>query len=71
MTFSKSLIERAARAFLAGSAAAVAASAMSTDISATGLKALGVGALTAGLSAFMSVISRFFGEDPNSGSFLQ
>ena len=67
----KQLIERATRAFIAGSAASLAASAASADISAGGLKALVVGAGAAGVSAVMTVISQFFGSDPSNGSFVQ
>jgi hypothetical protein len=67
----KQLVERAIRAFIAGSAAAVAASAASTDISATGVKALVVGAFASGVSAVMTLVSRYFGDDPESGSFVQ
>lgn len=67
----KRLIERAARAFIAGAAAAVAASAASADISAGGLKALIVGAGAAGVSAVMTVVSQFFGSDAESGSFFE
>jgi hypothetical protein len=67
----RQLVERAVRAFIAGSAAAIAASAATTDISAGGLKALVVGAGAAGVSAVMTVVSQFFGEDPGSGSFFK
>jgi malic enzyme len=69
LPFSKNLIERAVRAFIAGATASVAASIASTDISLTGGKALIVGAGAAGVSAVMTLLSQLFG-DPKSGSFL-
>jgi malic enzyme len=68
--FVRLLAERCVRAFVAGAAAAIAASAATTDISAGGLKALVVGAGAAGVSAVMSLISKWFGGDPDSTSFL-
>jgi len=67
----KQLVERAIRAFIAGATAAIAASAATTDISAGGLKALVVGAGAAGVSAVMTLLSKYFGGDPDSGSFVQ
>lgn len=67
-TYTKLLIERAARAFVAASTAALAAGAATTDFSVPGIKALLVGAGAAGVSAVMTLISRSFG-DPGSTSF--
>ena len=67
-TYSKLLLERAARAFIAAATAAMAAGAATTNFSVPSVKALLVGAGAAGVSAVMTLLSRQFG-DPGSTSF--
>ena len=68
--FIRLLAERCVRAFVAGATAAFGAGMASTDFSVTSLRAVAIGAGAAGVSAVMSLISKWFGGDPGSTSFL-
>lgn len=68
--FVRLLLERCARAFVAGATASFAAGMASTDFSVTSLRAVAIGAGAAGVSAVMSIVSQWFGNDPASTSFL-
>jgi malic enzyme len=68
--FLRLLLERCARAFVAGATASFAAGMASTDFSVTSLRAVAIGAGAAGVSAVMSIVSQWFGNDPASTSFL-
>jgi malic enzyme len=69
MIFRRLLAERAVRAFIGASLAAVAAGMAMTDFSVPSIKALLIGAGAAGVSAVLSLVSQFVG-DPNSTSLL-
>ena len=68
--FTKRLLERMARAFIAASCATVAQGVVNADTSIPALKALIVGAIASGISACISMISQFVG-DPDSTSFVK
>ena len=68
--FTKLLLERMARAFIAAATATLAAGAVNADVSIPALKALVVGAIASGVSACISMISQFVG-DPDSTSFIK
>lgn len=68
--FSKLLLERMIRAFIAAGAATLAAGLANPDLSVQGIRALAVGAIASGISACISLVSQFFG-DPNSTSFTK
>jgi hypothetical protein len=68
--FSKLLLERMIRAFIAAGAATLAAGIANADFSVQGIKALAVGAIASGISACITLVSQFFG-DPESTSFTR
>ena len=68
--FTKLLLERMVRAFIAAATATLAAGAVNADVSIPALKALVVGAIASGISACISMISQFVG-DPDSTSFVK
>jgi len=68
--FTKLLLERMVRAFIAAATATLAAGAVNADTSISALKALVVGAIASGISACISMISQFVG-DPDSTSFVK
>ena len=68
--FTKLLLERMARSFLASVLAVLAAGAVNADTSIPALTALVVGAIASGVSACISMISQFVG-DPDSTSFIK
>jgi len=68
--FTKLLLERMVRAFIAAATATLAAGAVNADVSIPALKALVVGAIASGISACISMISQFVG-DPDSTSFIK
>lgn len=68
--FTKLLLERMVRAFIAAATATLAAGAVNADVSIPALKALVVGAIASGVSACISMISQFVG-DPDSTSFIK
>jgi hypothetical protein len=68
--FTKLLLERMVRAFIAAATATLAAGAVNADVSIPALKALVVGAIASGVSACISMISQFVG-DPDSTSFVK
>ncbi len=68
--FVKRLLERSVRAFVAAATAAVAAGVASSNLSMPSIKAILIGAGAAGVSAVMTVLSKYTG-DPTSGSFVE
>ena len=68
MTFSRDLVERVLRTFIAGLLTAVVAG-MSSVTDMTTAKALAMSAVLAGITAAIGVIGRFVG-DPNTASFI-
>ena len=68
--FTKRLLERMARAFIAASCATVAQGVVNADTSIPALKALVVGAIASGISAAISMVSTLFG-DAESASFVE
>jgi hypothetical protein len=68
--FTKRLLERMVRAFIAASCATLAQGAVNADVSIPALKALVVGAIASGISACISMVSQFVG-DPDSTSFIK
>jgi hypothetical protein len=68
--YTRLLVERMVRAFLAAAIATLAAGINNNpNINADGARALAVGAIAAGISACLSMVSQFAG-DPRSTSFL-
>ena len=68
--FTKLLLERMVRAFIAAAMATLAAGVVNADTSIPALKALVVGAIASGISAAISMVSTLFG-DPDSTSFVE
>jgi hypothetical protein len=68
--FTKLLLERMVRAFIAAATATLAAGVVNADVTIPALKALAVGAIASGISACISMISQFVG-DSDSTSFLK
>jgi len=68
--FSKLLVERMVRCFLASASATLALGLSNPDLSAQGVKALAVGTIASGVSACITLVSQFFA-DPDSTSFLK
>lgn len=77
-TFIRGLVERAVRtfvqAFLATMSVALPVIAATPNLSVSGartaLVSAAAAALASAISAVMTLVSRWFGGDPNSGSFL-
>jgi hypothetical protein len=68
--FTKLLLERMVRSFMASVLAVLAAGVVNADVTVPALKALVVGAIASGVSACISMLSQFFG-DPDSTSFVK
>jgi hypothetical protein len=68
--FTRRLLERMVRAFIAAAMATLAAGVVNADTSVPALKALVVGAIASGISAAISMVSTLFG-DAESASFVE
>ena len=68
--FTRRLLERMVRAFIAAAMATLAAGVVNADTTVPALKALVVGAIASGISAAISMVSTLFG-DPESASFVE
>ena len=68
--FTKLLLERMVRAFIAAGCATLAQGVVNADTSVPALKALVVGAIASGISAAISMVSTLFG-DAESASFVE
>jgi len=68
MTFTRDLLERVLRTFIAGLLTAVVAG-MSSVTDMTTAKALAMSAVLAGITACIGVVGRFVG-DPSTASFI-
>ena len=68
--FTRRMIERMVRAFIAAAMATLAAGVVNANASVPALKALVVGAIASGISAAISMVSTLFG-DAESASFVK
>jgi len=68
--FSKLLVERMIRSFLAAAGATLLAGLQNPDLSTQAVKALAVATIASGISACITLVTQLVG-DPDSTSFLK